>query len=195
LLHGGNNASAFSWRDNGRWHCFSCGAGGDRIALVQAAKQCSFSKAVEFLSALAGVEHCRDALQHSEVKQMQRQRQALRSDAKTLLAAEKQSWLEARDSVLLLEAIRRDASRRLGAIHFGQLELWSGEGEVLWATLAEVHKLMWRTVARYYAISFAPAEERFAYALDNLKLGAAVDGALERGYVSDERGYRFEIQL
>jgi len=55
-LHGGLNRTAFSWREDGRWHCFSCGRGGDRIALVQVAKQCGFREAVTFLAGLAGVE-------------------------------------------------------------------------------------------------------------------------------------------
>lgn len=55
-IHGGSNTSAFSWRDDGRWHCFSCGRGGDRIALVRAAKNYSFREAVELLARLAGVE-------------------------------------------------------------------------------------------------------------------------------------------
>lgn len=55
VLHSGSNPSAFSWRDDGRWHCFSCGEGGDRIALVRAVRQCSFREAVAFLAALSGV--------------------------------------------------------------------------------------------------------------------------------------------
>ncbi len=56
VLHCGSNRSAFSWREDGRWYCFSCGRGGDRIALVRAAKQCSFLEAMTFLGKLAGVQ-------------------------------------------------------------------------------------------------------------------------------------------
>ena len=35
LLHSGSNPTAFAWREDGRWHCFSCDMGGDRIALVR----------------------------------------------------------------------------------------------------------------------------------------------------------------
>jgi hypothetical protein len=30
LLHSGSNPTAFAWREDGRWHCFVCGKGGDR---------------------------------------------------------------------------------------------------------------------------------------------------------------------
>ena len=55
LLHGGRNRTAFSWREDGRWYCFSCGRGGDRIALVRAVKKCGFRDAVVFLARMAGV--------------------------------------------------------------------------------------------------------------------------------------------
>ncbi len=55
VLHEGSNPSAFSWTETGLWKCHSCGAGGDRIALVRATKQLGFRDAVAFLAALAGV--------------------------------------------------------------------------------------------------------------------------------------------
>jgi len=56
ILHGGSNPSAFSWRDDGRWYCHSCGAGGDRIALVRGVRQCGFHDAVRLLAELASAE-------------------------------------------------------------------------------------------------------------------------------------------
>src|SRR5579872_2375840 len=57
ILHGGSNPTAFAWTDAGLWKCHSCGAGGDKIALVRAVRQCRFREAVEVLAALAGVEY------------------------------------------------------------------------------------------------------------------------------------------
>jgi len=54
LLHGGRNPTAFSWREDGLWHCFSCDKGGDKIALIRAVHRCSFRDAVNFLAALGG---------------------------------------------------------------------------------------------------------------------------------------------
>ena len=55
LLHGGSNPTSFAWREDGHWHCFSCGARGDRIDLIRAARQCTFREAVKFLAVLAGI--------------------------------------------------------------------------------------------------------------------------------------------
>ena len=75
LLHSGSNPTAFAWRDDGRWHCFSCGAGGDRIALVRAVRQCSFREAVEFLAALSGVEYHFRRISRREIAQIRRRRE------------------------------------------------------------------------------------------------------------------------
>jgi hypothetical protein len=80
VLHSGSNPTAFSWRENGRWHCFSCGAGGDRIALVRAAKRCSFREAVEFLAGLAGVQfHSRPVSRRDAARTRRRRTQAERA--------------------------------------------------------------------------------------------------------------------
>jgi len=42
-IHGGSNPTAFSWTDAGLWKCHSCGAGGDKIALVRAVRQFPFT--------------------------------------------------------------------------------------------------------------------------------------------------------
>lgn len=75
LLHSGSNPTAFAWREDGRWHCFSCGEGGDRIALVRAARRCSFRVAVEFLAALAGVQFRSRRLSRREVALTRRRRE------------------------------------------------------------------------------------------------------------------------
>lgn len=195
LLHSGSNPTAFSWRDDGRWHCFSCGASGDRIALVQATQQCGFREAVEFLAALAGVEFkpgiaSREAIEHQKLI---REREA--ADADALLGLEFSAWRQARDEVLRLEATRRNAGKRLDAIYRGALERWPGEAEFAWQTLAEVYRQMARPAAVYNAISFAAAGDRFAFAMDRQAREQLTDETLERGWVADSKGYRFEVQL
>jgi CHC2 zinc finger len=74
-LHSGSNPTAFSWREDGRWHCHSCGAGGDRIALVRTTHGCSFREAVEFLAALAGVKFRPTRLSQREIAQGLRRRE------------------------------------------------------------------------------------------------------------------------
>lgn len=82
-LHGGSNPSAFAWRNDGRWHCFSCGASGDRIALIRAVRQCGFNDALAFLAALAGVEYQPNRLPLAEIARRKEIRQR----------AERAAWL------------------------------------------------------------------------------------------------------
>ena len=93
ILHGGSNPSSFSWRDDGRWHCFSCGRGGDRIALVRAARSCGFRQAVEYLAQLAGISYSPERRSLSEVAQLRARRQR----------AEAAAW-RVRDEALRLRA-------------------------------------------------------------------------------------------
>jgi len=53
LLHGGDNATAFSWHKS-FFHCFSCLRSGDAIELVQVVRGISFVDAVRFLADLFG---------------------------------------------------------------------------------------------------------------------------------------------
>jgi len=52
ILHGGDNPTSFSYTDD-RFHCFACGATGDKIDLTMQARNCSFEEGVEFLQQLA----------------------------------------------------------------------------------------------------------------------------------------------
>jgi hypothetical protein len=75
ILHGGANHSAFSWTGSGLWKCHSCGRGGDRIALVIAARQCSFREAITFLATLAGVGVRSWRLSRRKIAQTRQQRE------------------------------------------------------------------------------------------------------------------------
>lgn len=101
LIHGGSNRSAFSWTEAGLWKCHSCGAGGDRIALVGAARPCSFRQAIEFLGTLAGVKFCSRRVSRQEITQTRRQRER----------AERAAWRIA-DEIARLRRYYTDAMRR-----------------------------------------------------------------------------------
>jgi len=75
LLHGGSNQTALSWREDGRWHCHSCGRGGDKITLVREARSCSFRDAVVFLAALAGVDYRERRVSAQDIKRARERRQ------------------------------------------------------------------------------------------------------------------------
>jgi hypothetical protein len=194
-IHSGKNPTAFAWREDGRWHCFSCSAGGDRIALVRAVRQCGFSQAVQFLAALAGVEYKPGIVSREIIEQQKRISEREASEADALLRLEFAAWRTAQVVVLQLEAIRRNAGRRLDTIHRGAPERWPGETEFAWEALAEVYRQMPRAAARYYVISFAQPSERFTFAMEAEASETLTEQALERGWVADSKGYRFEVQL
>lgn len=195
MLHGGSNRTAFSWTEAGLWKCHSCGAGGNSISLVRAARRCSFREAVGFLAVLAGVEYRPGTLSREVIEVQKRLRERETAEADALLAYEFAAWRWAQDAVLQLEAIRRNAGRRLDDIHRGEPERWCGESEFAWLALAEVYRQIPRAVAAYSAISFAPAQNRFAFAINAQAHKQLTDEALERGWVADEKGYRFEFTL
>jgi phage/plasmid primase-like uncharacterized protein len=195
VIHSGSNSSAFVWRDSGLWHCHSCGRGGDKIALVREVRQCSFREAVEFLAALAGVEYRHGLVSRGTLERQNRHRERETAEADSLLAREFVAWCEARDLVLQLEAIRRNAGKRLQAMHRGAQERWAGEMDLAWEALAEVYRQLPRAAAAYNVISFAAAEDRFAFAMDTEARGKLLEEALDRGWVADSKGYRFEVIL
>lgn len=195
LIHSGSNSSAFAWRDDGRWHCHSCSAGGDKISLVRAVKKCGFRDAVEILAALAGVEFQANRADIGEIKRLQAEREALREESSAALAMEISSWQAARDAVLRLEEIRRNARRRLQEISSGSSERWNGEVHSAWATLADVSRAMPRAAVAYAIASFGALQDRLLFALDPGAAESLIDETLENGYVTNERGQRFEVML
>ena len=167
IIHNGSNPSAFAWTDSGLWRFHSCERGGDKIALVREVRHCSFREAVEFLAALAGVEYRPRLVLRGTLERQKRHRERETAEADALLALEFVAWCgEARALVLQLEAIRRNAGKRLQAIHRGEQERWTGETDLVWEALAEVYRQLPRQWPLYNAISFARAEDRFAFAMD-----------------------------
>jgi hypothetical protein len=75
LLYGGSNPSAFSWAESGIWYCYSCGAGGNRIALVRAVRRCHSRGALEFLALLADVTLGRRRASREEIALIQADRE------------------------------------------------------------------------------------------------------------------------
>jgi hypothetical protein len=135
LLHEGSNPTAFSWRDDGRWHCFVCGQGGDRIALVRAVRQCSFREAVMFLAALAGVVYQPGKLSRAEIEGRKQRRER----------ADRVAW-QIRDDVLRLRASHTDKLHRAE-------RLWRRLGEDLLRARSDIERdSIWNRMAR-----FAPA--------------------------------------
>jgi phage/plasmid primase-like uncharacterized protein len=101
ILHGGSNRSAFSWTEAGLWKCHSCGAGGDRIALVRAVRNCDFHAALEFLGLLVGVQYSPRPASRREIACARASRERTQAAA----------W-QLRDEVLRLRSYYRDGLHR-----------------------------------------------------------------------------------
>ncbi len=195
VLHQGHNPTAFSWRDDGCWHCFSCGRGGDRITLVREAHGCGFREAMTFLAALAGVELADHGSVRDQLRRRRRERQRLDAAAKRLAAVERAALLAARDELLALYHLRRTAGRRLAELQAGAPERWADEKEVCWEALRLVADQEAGAAAAYYVAGFSSPAERARFALRPGERSKMVRGALGAGLVADGKGHVMEIVL
>jgi hypothetical protein len=153
-VHSGSNRSAFSWREDGRWHCFSCGNGGDRIALVRATRNCTFSEAVQFLAQLAGVKFSRGGTSRAEIAEVRQRRHR----------AEEAAW-RVRDEIVRLRAYYRDGLHRTE-------RLWARIGDELLCTCDESQReAIWHRMAHLAPVStFFVAAYNHIYAADSREL-------------------------
>ena len=132
-VHGGSNPSAFSWRHDGRWYCFSCGAGGDKIALVRAVRKCSFREAIALLAALAGVEFRFRRVSREEIAQTQRRR----------TQAEHAAWR-------IVDEIGRFRRDYTDALHRAERLSWRIGERLRLAFVLEEQDACWAALARLY---------------------------------------------
>jgi hypothetical protein len=135
LIHGGQNQSTFTWTDDGRWFCFSCGIGGDRIALVMAAKQCSFPDAMSFLSTMTGTPFTIRRKSRVEIRKSGQRRQR----------ASQLAW-RLQDEIVLLRGAFRD--RLLRAERLQQIV-----GEQLQTVAIVDRQFYWVVLARLAPVS------------------------------------------
>src|SRR5438094_295029 len=119
ILHNGRNPSAFAWRDNGVWRCFSCGRGGDRIELIKAARGCGFAEALRFLADVAGVKLRGGAANRSELVRVRRANDRLDRAVQKLSGLERTSRFALASEIRRWEELRENASSRLAALRSG----------------------------------------------------------------------------
>jgi CHC2 zinc finger len=186
ILHGGSNRSAFSWTETGLWKCHSCGAGGDRIALVRAVRGCTFAEAVGFLAKLADIEVEQSKSSRADNERMQRERQAEERLARLLANAEQGLLLELIAELDSLHRLRRVASEWLAS---------GRKPELCWDALRFVADTLPRTDTAYCIAAFAAGVERAKFALHQVLRPAMIDAALERGFVTKANGDRLEVPL
>ncbi len=195
VLHGGSNPTAFSWTDDGRWFCFHCGQGGDKLSLIQAVRRCSFLDALRFLAALAGDDWAE--LNTSEMRRQlaeaKRKAQRVKAASQKLRKLEQVLLLAARDELLSLHKLRRNAGARLTAMARGAKPHFLDESEVAWSALALVAGQELRAVARYTFLAFASPADRSHFELNPCERERMVDAVLITGAVVDEKGRVMEV--
>ena len=159
VLHGGSNRSAFSWTDTGLWKCHSCGAGGDLIELIRAARNCGFAEARAFLEDLSGVRFARPRASAREIEQARIVRER----------AVKAGW-RVRDEVLRLRSYYRDGLHRTeclmtrmrkGILHSGT----AAEQEAVWERMARLASASTFFLAAYDSLCRADAATLTRFAL------------------------------
>ncbi len=188
-LHCGKNPSAFGWRDDGLWFCFSCNRGGDKLSLIQQVRSCDFKDALRFLAALAGVDLDDSGKFREGLARARRERKQREIEQAGLRAIERRAFLAARSDVLRLERLRRNAGRRLSDLSELGPERFRGEEEVAWAALAFVADQMPRTVAAFTVIGFADQETRLRFAANPEQRAVMVNACLELGGVYDAKNH------
>ena len=151
-LHGGSNLTAFAWHEDGRWRCFSCGRGGDKIALVREARQCSFREALEFLAGLAGVQFRFRRASRRELGQARRRRDR----------AERAAWRIA-DEIGRLRRYYTDALHRAEGLYWRigkrlRLALALEEQDACWDALARLGPTQTFFLAAWNFFFSAPAD-------------------------------------
>lgn len=192
ILHLGSNPTSFSWR-NGSWYCFGCHRGGDKIRLVREAKACSFSEAVRFLAELAGVAYCPVRASRQELERVIASRFERERLARDLITAEAGELRRARENLVRLRSLWRNASARRFAIAHGEAERFPNEMEIAWDVLRLVSNEMPRADTAYIITAFAAPTERYAFILHPERRDELISAALEKGYVATEKGYRIEV--
>ena len=195
LLHNGSNPSAFCWTDSGMWFCFHCGQGGDKLSLIQAIRHCSFLDALRFLAALAGIEWAdlNSVEARRQLAEAKRKARRVKAGSQKLQRLEQDLLLAARDELLSLHKLRRDAGTRLAALRRGARPGFADEEAVAWDALGLVAEQELGVAAKYSLLAFGAPTVRSCYALHPEQRKALVDEVLITGVVVDERGRVMEI--
>jgi hypothetical protein len=176
LLHAGSNPTAFSWREDGLWHCFSCGAGGDRVALVRAVRRCGFREAMDFLAALAGVEYPGRRVSAGQVARMRARRERAEAAGWAIRDALVRFESKCARALILVERLQRAIGQRLAGVAEGEAStaLWGMLGEL--APVATYFLAVWDFLGR----ANPEARVRFALASSGER-GALIAGDCHAG--------------
>src|SRR5262249_7336374 len=146
-LHNGTNPTAFSWTEDGLWHCFSCGRSGDKFGLVQAALNCDFREALRVMAVVAGVELKRvSPAQRRRIRAQQSKERRLDIAAERYAILGRRLFLECASRVRLLDRLENLASYCLqDAKSVDSVEFW-------WDALSGIYCEGWQALAAWLLV-------------------------------------------
>lgn len=195
VLHKGTNVTAFSWTDDGRWFCFHCGQGGDKFTLVQEVRKYNFLDALRFLAALAGIEWAdlNTAEIRRQLAEAKKKVEHVKAATEKLRVLEQDLLLAARDELLSLHRLGRNAGARLAAIRRGEKPRFADEEAVAWDALALTARNELRAATAYTVLAFGSEGDRARFALQVGEREHTIDEVLETGFVRGDSGAITEV--
>ncbi len=193
VLHCGDNRTAFSWTEEGFWHCFACGRGGDKYGLIRAALRCSFPEAVRLMASLAGIPLDWNAGSVRTLARQNRKRARLEGAAEQYQDLERACRLAYRGQLLALVQGQTAVSRRLAAIGRGCVQASPREEEIWWETLVHVDGQERRVRAAYHLLAFGAEDLRQRFVLYESQREPLCGQVLDDGGVVDDDGRFVEM--
>jgi hypothetical protein len=195
LICGGHNRTTFSWRGDGRWHCFRCGAGGDKYALVQAVCRCGFVEALRTIAQLAGLDLSAYPVDSHALAREKRKRRRVDEAAEKYLLLEYQARADYGAWLCTLERLRDVVGEDLAHLQEGSPARQDERAERMWEALAVVSQDLPEALAGYYLLAFASEDERQRFVLFPDDRGVLTGQTLTRGGFRDDEGRFVEVLL
>jgi hypothetical protein len=190
LLHGGTNPTAFSWAQNGLWHCFSCERSGDKYDLIQSALKCSFREALKLMAVLAGVDlGVVSPTQRRRIRSQQRYERRLDIAVERCVALERRWVCYCARQMHLLDRLESFVALCLrDSLHFGfdSTEFWCD-------AFARVYGKRWQALATWLLVAFGPEDKRQRFVLYKNQRSMLLAEVLDAGGVLDDHGYWWEL--
>jgi hypothetical protein len=196
VLCGSHNPTAFSWREDGCWHCFRCNAGGDKIALVRAVCQCGFQDAMRVLCGLAGIAGPGEKAWRGPTRKERRRQDRLKEAAEKYLTLESVERLRLADELRRVERLATLSAHYLAHLRAGaREERFTGEQELAWEALALSYRDRLPLLAAYLVVSFSDEDEKQEFVLYPSRRRRLIEDCLWRGGVVTDAGGFVEIAL
>lgn len=167
------------------YYCFGCNQGGDIFCFFSRVEGVNFPLAVKCLALRAGIS-LNDHESVCQIRKVKQERDTEEELARRLAKLQYSLLLTLADELETLRGIYRKAHAGLEA---GQ------RPESCWAALEYVADAIPRADTAYCITAFAAPVERAKFALHPKQRPEMIVAALERGFVADATGYRFEVPV